>query len=244
MAVADLQTRIDRKYLIPTAGFIELIARLDGRMDVLQIGGRRVFDYESVYFDTPDLLAYHQHAHGRRRRFKVRTRTYLNTAETVLEVKTEGGREETIKHRYPYGLADRYQMTAPARHIVADRLDDPTIAHRLQESMLNQYRRATLVDPTTGSRMTCDVDLVFHGQHRHRAGPEDLILIESKTAGAAAPADTLLWRLGHRPAAISKYCVGLALLHPHLPANRWNRTLREGFRWAPAPAERTIRSAA
>ena len=29
----------------------------------------------------------------------------------------------------------------------------------------------------------------------------------------------------HRPARISKYATGMALLHPELPANRWYRTL-------------------
>ena len=35
--------------------------------------------------------------------------------------------------------------------------------------------------------------------------------------------------MGQRPVRISKYCVGLAVVHPHLPANRWNRTLRRYF---------------
>lgn len=65
------------------------------------------------------------------------------------------------------------------------------------------------------------------------------MLLESKTAGRPAPVDLLLWRLGHRPTAISKYCVGLALLNPNLPANRWNRCLRHGFGWAPERSPRT-----
>lgn len=234
LTVADLQTRIDRKYLIPVTTFAELINRLDSRLEVLQVGGRRIFDYESVYFDTPDLVAYLRHAHGRRRRFKVRTRTYLDSAETVLEVKTEGGRDETIKDRHPYRLTDRYQLTAPARLLIADKFGDAALASQLQVSLVNRYQRATLVDHATGSRITCDVSLTFAGRHQHRTGPENLVLIESKTNGAPAPVDTRLWRLGHRPTAISKYCVGLALLDPHLPANRWNRVLRRGFRWTPA----------
>ena len=35
------------------------------------------FDYESVYFDTPDLTCYLLAARRRRRRFKIRTRTYV-----------------------------------------------------------------------------------------------------------------------------------------------------------------------
>lgn len=235
MAMANLQTRIDRKYLVPRALFAELVARLEGRMRVLEIHGRRSFEYESAYFDTDELLAYHQHAHGRRRRFKVRTRTYLDSGETMLEVKTEGGRDETVKDRYPHRREDRYHLGPHAREVVSERLDDAAIADRLELSLISRYQRATLVDPTAGTRMTCDVGMTFSDSHRSAQGPVHQVLIESKTTGAAAPVDRLLWRMGHRPISLSKYCVGLALLNPQLPANRWNRTLRRGFGWAPRP---------
>lgn len=232
IALAGLQTRIDRKYLVPHTVLVDLLRRLEERLWVLDIQGRRTFDYESVYFDTPDLLAYHQHAHGRRRRFKVRTRTYLNSEETVLEVKTEGGRAQTVKHRTPYTMPDRYRLNARAQDVLSEEL--PTGIADLRTSLISRYQRATLLDPATGSRVTCDVGLTFQDHQRTLPGPADQVLLESKTTGPAAPVDTLLWRMGHRPVALSKYCVGLALLNPHLPANRWNRTLRRGFGWAPA----------
>ena len=88
VAMADLQTRMDRKYLVPSEVFEQFVASMSGRLAALDIDGRRLFRYESVYFDTTWLTAYRQHAHGRRRRFKVRTRSYLDSAECVFEVKT------------------------------------------------------------------------------------------------------------------------------------------------------------
>src|SRR5699024_2159222 len=67
-AAADLQTRTDRKYLVPAADFLAMTRELDGALAVLEIDGLRRFDYESVYFDTPELEAHHAHAHDRRRR--------------------------------------------------------------------------------------------------------------------------------------------------------------------------------
>lgn len=235
IALADLQTRIDRKYLVPAAVFTRLIAQFDTTLSALQIEGRRLFDYESVYFDTPQLLTFHQHAYGRRNRFKVRTRTYLDSDETVLEVKTEGRRGETVKERHPYEVHERNRLTPAARDVVAGCLAGPDATRTLTPSLVSRYARSTLVDFATGSRMTCDVDLDFLAGDRSRAvpGPDDLVLIESKTAGAAAPVDAALWAAGHRPISISKYCVGLALLDPQLPANRWNRTLRQNFGWLP-----------
>jgi hypothetical protein len=239
VAMADLQTRTDRKYLMTADVFARFSAIISDRFAVLEIQGRRLFKYESVYFDTEGLTAYRQHAHGRRRRFKVRTRAYLDVGECVLEVKTEGGRGETIKERLSYPWADRHELTDDARRFARDRIGDPEAAQDLAPVITSAYRRATLVDPS-GSRLTCDVDIAFtrdagtQDEDRcRREGPVNLVLVESKTVGVAATADHVLWALGQRPVPLSKYCVGMALTHPDLPANRWNRELRGHFDWTP-----------
>jgi hypothetical protein len=55
LAAAELQTRIDRKYLVAPDAFVRLVADLADSHRVLEIDGRRTFRYESVYFDTPGL---------------------------------------------------------------------------------------------------------------------------------------------------------------------------------------------
>ena len=52
-----------------------------------------------------------------------------------------------------------------------------------------------------------------------------LAIVETKTPAAPSAADRWLWAAGHRPAVISKYATGMALLHPELPANKWHRVL-------------------
>ncbi len=231
---ADLQTRTDRKYLVPATDFLALTRELDGTLAVLEIAGLRRFDYESVYFDTPDLLGHHAHARGRRHRWKVRTRTYLDSGLCALEVKSEGGRGETVKDRHPWEVADRYDLDDAAREVIGSAIGSPTLAGRLRTSLVTRYHRTTVVDLHSRSRMTCDVDLSFRGEGGRRDGPQRLVLVESKTVGTAGRVDAILWRLGHRPISLSKYCAGLALLDPALPANRWNRTLRRHFGWRPA----------
>ena len=107
---AELQTRIDRKYLVPVDAVADLVSGL-GRFAVLEIDGLRGFRYESVYFDTPDLLTYRAHLQGRRRRFKVCTRAYLDSADCMFEVKLEGSRGSTVKAgfrtRWPTELGSR-----------------------------------------------------------------------------------------------------------------------------------------
>ena len=98
-AIAELQLRRDRKYVVDSATAVALLATLENdRWRVLEIGGERAHHYESVYFDTPDFDLHRDAAHGRRRRYKVRTRLYSDGTE-MLEVKTRTGRGDTAKGR-------------------------------------------------------------------------------------------------------------------------------------------------
>ena len=81
-AAASLLTRIDRKYLVTQDVAHQLVSTLatqEGAPTVLSIGGRTSFSYASTYFDTPELDSYMQAATKRRRRFKVRTRSYVDS---------------------------------------------------------------------------------------------------------------------------------------------------------------------
>ena len=115
LAIAELQTRFDRKYVVPLDTFATVLDEMGDQLSVLQIGDLRLFRYESVYFDTPELTAYRQHAHGRRRRVKIRTRAYLDSGECVLEFKRVGGtrRDGQGAVPLPHGLALRPRRRGP-----------------------------------------------------------------------------------------------------------------------------------
>jgi hypothetical protein len=226
-----LQARIDRKYLVPLERFAELAARLPDTWAALEIGRLRGFAYESVYFDTPDLLTYRQHLQGRRRRYKVRTRTYLDSGDCTFEVKLKGRREQTVKARLPYPVADRTRINPQAHAFLAAQLRGaygqpvPELAAKLTTA----YRRTTLVDLQEGTRLTCDVDLTCSAGGKLAAGLFRQVLVETKSHGPLIDADTALRGLGLRPIELSKYCVAVALLHPGIRANPWHRTLQRYF---------------
>ncbi len=227
LAVAALQTRVDRKYLVPVDAVVALLRGLPADARVLQIGDLRVFDYESVYFDTPDLLAYRLAAHRRRQRFKVRTRTYVDSAACWLEVKTRGARGTTVKERVEHALEHRADVT-PGRAFVTSTLGARGIAGAddlvLAPVLVTRYARATLLLPGTASRLTVDTGLLWD-DGRAPVQLRRLAVVETKSGSTASAADRLLWALGHRPVRISKYATGLATLRRELPATRWSRTL-------------------
>lgn len=229
-ATAALLTRTDRKYVVAADELDVIVTGLHppgtAGLRVLEIDGRRTSRYESTYLDTVGLDSWAAAAHRRRRRWKVRTRTYADTGERWLEVKTRGPRGTTVKERLPH---DGSEITGPVDAWVRDRLAaahvrdvDPA---GLVETLHTSYRRTTLLLPGDAGRATVDRDLRWVSGHG-TAAVGDVLVIETKSATPRpGPLDRRLWELGHRPVRISKYGAGLALLTPGLPRNRWHRVV-------------------
>ncbi|MEU4741925.1 polyphosphate polymerase domain-containing protein [Actinosynnema sp. NPDC023658] len=229
---AALQTRVDRKYVVPADALPHLLDQLAPHARVLEIDGDRTFRYQSVYFDTPRLVSFHSAAYRRRRRFKVRTRTYLDSAECWLEVKISGARGSITKHRLPYHARD-CATVHPGRGFVDEALAresiTPEAGSSLDPVLVTDYQRTTLLLPETASRVTIDTALSWrHDDAALRLA--GLAVVETKTTSAATPVDRMLWRRGVRPVRISKYATGLAALRHDLPDAPWRRTLRRHFR--------------
>lgn len=229
-AVAHLQTRIDRKYLLSAAHGWNTICAADPAAQILEIEGQRKFTYHSTYFDTIDLASFHGAAHRRRRRFKVRIRRYSNS-QSYLEVKTRDGRGRSVKHRNPLPVDAwdqlREEDLAEVRRILAQEhieLDPAAPNGPLFAMLETRYTRSTIFLPQSGSRVTVDHDLTWRDPSGRQLTLQNLVIIETKSAHAASKVDRFLWRTGHRQQRISKYAVGLSLMFPDLPANRWHRT--------------------
>lgn len=227
---AALQERIDTKFIVDPTVLDRLVGETD--LDALEIDGTRQFAYGSMYFDTPEWLTYREHTRGRRRRFKARTRHYLDTGTCMFEVKLEGARGGTDKHRVPHEPGDAGRITRDAWAHLARTLDAAgmTTPGSLVPAVHTAYHRITLVAPDRPSRLTVDAAL----RCRARNGASvtalhDRVLLEVKTPTEQDPVLRTLYRLGAQPVSVSKYCAGVALLHPELPRAPWLPVLRRHF---------------
>ncbi|WP_045732208.1 polyphosphate polymerase domain-containing protein [Pseudarthrobacter chlorophenolicus] len=236
-AEAALQTRVDRKYVLATGTARQLLATFGTDMRVLEMDGARSFAYDSVYFDTAALDSYLLAAHGRRRRYKIRTRTYVDSAISFLEVKTEGAREATVKERIPYRLEDRSRLTAEGLDYVRETLAaavGSVPAGPLEPVLETRYHRTTFYLQESGSRATIDTGVTWQRPGREPWVLDNAVILETKSGSTAGPLDRHLWAAGVRPSRISKFATGMAALRPELPANRWNRTLSRSLPLRPA----------
>jgi hypothetical protein len=236
-AEAALQTRVDRKYVLATGTARHLLATFGADMRVLEMDGARSFAYDSVYFDTAALDSYLLAAHGRRRRYKIRTRTYVDSAISFLEVKTEGAREATVKERIPYLPEDRSRLTAEGLDYVRETLAaavGSVPAGTLEPVLETRYQRTTFYLQESGSRATIETGVTWQRPGREPWVLDNAVILETKSGSTAGPLDRHLWAAGVRPSRISKFATGMAALRPELPANRWNRTLSRSLPLRPA----------
>jgi hypothetical protein len=231
--VAPLDIRIERKYIVTPEAATAVLRAHDDRVQSLDISRRRTFGYETLYFDTDDLASYHGSVHGRRRRYKVRTRTYLHHGASVLEVKTKTANGRTTKHRLPSEWDDRHRLTVPGRAFVDRCIGVDGLGDSLHQVLTTTYRRSTIMHGDDGSRVTFDRDVACTDQTGGHVGLGGFVVLETKAVTSATAIDRWLWHHGLRPTRISKFGVGMAALHPGLPANRWNRVLRQHFAWEP-----------
>jgi hypothetical protein len=246
---AALYDRVDVKYVVPVAGFAEVASRLLATHAVLESDGRRAFGYRTTYFDTAELEAYRAHLQQRRRRYKCRSREYVDSGVCAFEVKLKGARGRTVKHRMAYERARRDELSPGALEFVHDCVER-AYGRRpdgdLSPALAVAYTRVTLVAPALGERLTCDFDLVFSAPDgtsgRLREGT---VILESKSPRGQALAERVLREIGARPEPVcSKYCLGIGFTHAHVKRNRVLPLLRRHFGAAPPASALTIEGVA
>lgn len=207
-----LQDRTDTKYVMPERQLYVALASLAGQYRVLDIDGVRLNHYRTLYFDTDDFVLFRQHHTGRRERYKVRSRSYVDSHLSFLEVKHKVNRNRTVKSRIATDTLLE-ELTAPmADSFLLHHL--PLSATALEPKLWNDYTRVTLVSIVDRERVTLDLNMSFRAGGRVIALP-GVAIAEVKQDGVNRDSAFIrrMRALHLRPAAFSKYCTGVALLH-------------------------------
>jgi VTC domain. len=230
---ASLQTRADNKYFLRWPLFVTFMEALRESHVMMEIGGQRAFTYDTQYFDTPGLTNYWHHVQKRRKRFKVRSRKYVDNGQNFFEIKLKGGRGETVKYKIAYTDEDWGQINETAAAFLEERLREAygyVLSEPMVPTLRTLYRRITLAAKTSSERITCDFDLTFGADNRWQGRmADDYVLIETKSERGRGYADQLLWRMGARPTSGSKYCLGMSLIRPHLRSNPFHQVRKSYF---------------
>jgi hypothetical protein len=222
-AMAALQDRVDRKYLLDLPLLESFLDRLVSSHRLLVLEHGRWSRYSSVYFDTADLLCHRAHIQGRRRRWKIRTRRYLDSGLGRLELKTKSFRRRTAKSAMEIGPDQHGALDARGTVFVENALRQAygmgLPSRPLRPSLEVFYRRITLADRAGTERLTIDFDLRLRdpaGNTLAGSAP-GTVLVETKSGAQPGLADAALRTLGVTSDRYSKYCSGMMLAHPEHP---------------------------
>lgn len=231
---AGLMTRFDAKHVVNDEHLAGLAAALSGRARLLREGERESFRYQTVFYDDPGLRSYHDHAMGRIRRFKTRLRRYEDTGDVFVEVKMRFPRGQTVKVRKQMNDAPTDPTATPTEEMLAflgATLDETLgvgLPERLSPSLVVGFDRSTIVAESSGERVTVDSHLVLADPRGARsvAVPRGVHVVEVKSPSQRSAVGRELHLGGSRPMAISKYCIGVALVGGTLTANAWRPAMR------------------
>jgi len=220
MDAVKLMDRIDMKFILPFEQFTGMLPQLAQNYKVLTIDGNQVFSYQTDYYDTPNLNMFYDHHNGRLTRFKVRHREYIESRLGFLEVKFRSNKGRIIKERIKYQNQNSQSFAGfIEKHT-------PYNPGKLTCTVVNHFNRFTLVDHALKERVTTDFNISFTDNSR-KIFLNGLVIIEIKQA--KTDKTSLIYQAlknnNIRPTSISKYCVGVSLLHDMSKKNNFKQTL-------------------
>ena len=225
MENAKLMNRIDTKYLAPAHRLEELLKLSLNDYRVLEIDGKRMMEYSTSYFDTPDSEMFYDHQRGKKSRQKIRIRRYEDSGGLAfLEVKDKNNKGRTVKTRKKMGKETGIRDYA-AFIDENSNFDVSCLANNID----NRFHRITLVRRDMSERVTIDTDVCFHNQQTGKdASVSQLVIIEWKRKALSeySPMRAILKKLGIRESGFSKYCVGIILTNPEIRHNRHKPRIR------------------
>jgi len=228
---AELMERQDSKYIGNSKQVMTALAHQASDYRILEINNNRSFRYENHYFDTRDLVSFHEHKQGKRKRFKVRTRYYADTDTCFLELKLKGPRNRTVKSRIPYPVAQRDRLDDKAMTFIKQTYEatyDKSFEYQLEYSLSTVYQRSTLVSTRGTERLTIDAQLAFTDQKNEYNINADTAIVETKSAHLNSASNKVIRAVAQQPlSACSKYCMGLALLGKVEKYNRFRPAIRK-----------------
>jgi hypothetical protein len=224
MGDVALLDRTDIKYVINVGQLYCALTALTEHYWVLDVDGVRLNHYQTLYFDTADFAMYMHHHAGRRNRYKVRSRKYVDTDQSFLEVKFKTNKARTIKRRVQTpGLVTRFTPET----------DDFMNAHFpldtqfLEPKLWIDFSRITLVSKYHRERLTLDLNLRFCSGGRTVALPAVAIAeVKQDNVNRNSAFVRQMRAAKVHPTGFSKYCIGVSMLYQNVKHNNFKPGLR------------------
>jgi hypothetical protein len=217
-----LQNRMDTKYILSKAQLALLLEGIKEEQFVLEIDNTRVFNYKTIYFDTPDFQFYKDHHNGCVNRIKVRSREYVESNLSFYEIKRKLFGTRTDKQRKIIPAIYQEVPLADYNLIQYKRLNNKPI----EKKLTNHFKRITLTNNKFTERITIDLEIGFDNGKK-QIQLSELVVIEVKQGKADVFSNTIqmLKKLRVHESSFSKYVIGVSLLEENIKHNNFKPIL-------------------
>jgi hypothetical protein len=222
MEGVKLMNRTDTKFVFTLNSFEKALSEIVNHYRVLEVNGKRLSKYKTLYYDTAGLNLYGAHHNGKLNRYKVRHRTYVESDLGFLEVKFKNNKGRTLKKRVN---APNPPVIWEGENAVFLNKTQPFNPDTLVPVMWVNYSRCTLVSKTDPERLTIDLDLEFVKDDITKE-MKGMVIAEVKQEKRKSSAFLGIMKKYHiREGSISKYCLGIAIMCNHVKKNNFKRKL-------------------
>lgn len=225
-----LMRRYDTKYVFHADQLKTVLGAMKDEYGIVENKKKRIFTYQTLYFDTDDYFFYRQHHDKKLSRYKIRCRTYRDSEKSYVEVKCKTNKRKTVKDRLlidgaPESACLGDTASSFVREHIHDRESEKRI-DRLKPVIWVGYRRIALTNPETHERITLDLDLTFSDEKRDLS-MDRLVVAELKQPRVLMSShfSMTMKDLGISPAQFSKYCMGVIFLGKSKRYNRFKESL-------------------
>lgn len=215
----DLQNRTDTKFVFEAELLPKILTDIHSHYFILEINKKRTNDYQTLYYDTPDLKSYLDHHNGKGNRVKVRFRKYIDSNLNFLEVKYKSNKGRTIKSRQKVNAIET-ELSSNSKQFITD--SSVYANSNLTPVLWNSFTRLTLVHKTKKERLTIDINLKFTAfSSKKSKAINHIVIAEVKQEKASGDSDFIqtIKKYHIRKSGMSKYCVGTALLNENIKKN-------------------------
>jgi len=219
----QLMNRVDTKFTLSEKGLSEILPELMNHFKILEVKGKRISKYESLYFDDDNFTFYIDHHRRKINRYKVRYRTYVDSNLSFLEVKHKN-KGRTNKMRIVVdGI--KQELSPEHKKFVSD---SGVQINNLKPALMNTFDRITLVGKVFNERLTLDLNLSFSLEGKNEK-INNLVIAELKQEKVTrnSPFYRIMKKRLIRPLRISKYCTGLIKMlgSKNIKYNRFKKKL-------------------
>ncbi len=219
-----LMNRVDTKYIFNRSQLVEILTKIKHDYKVLEINNQRLFNYESLYFDTPAYNFYFDHHNCRPNRTKVRFRKYVDTGDVFFEIKKRIKGERTDKYRIKADTIHKELLPVDLAFMKSLSLKEQSLENKI---WIN-YKRITLACLSSQERVTIDMEMSFE-QDEKSMEFADLIVAEVKQDRYSRLSSfTHEMRKNIIPDfRISKYAIAVAMMEQGIKSNAFKQKINK-----------------